>query len=81
MIPDYTYLPQVVEQLRSFYDWNELFVLQAKELSIYAHLDHLAQCLYKGLTEHNYRFLYQEVNNYHPDHLGRPIADIYKLYH
>jgi len=68
MHKDSIYIPQIVQDLRKHYAWTSILKTMAKATPL-DFLDVLSHKLYQGLSGNNYDFLYQVINNYHPEHL------------
>lgn len=62
------YTPKIVDQLRVFY--GDLLQRQDTYQSIASHLEALAGRMWEGVREGN-EIVFQEIANYHSDHLGR----------
>jgi hypothetical protein len=70
------YTPKIVEQLRAFY--GELLERQTSYQSVAGHLEALAGRMWEGVREGN-EIVFQEIANYHSDHLGRSYAVLGRL--
>ena len=71
------YQPQIVQDLKAFY--GDLLLDFAPYTSIYEHLNAIANRMWEGFQEQN-KAIAVEINNYHPSHLGRPIAQVFDLH-
>ena len=70
------YVPAIVHDLESFY--GGLLWAYDEYPGVKNHLNALANKMLEGVREKNEAVL-TEINNYHPDHLGRSIAELATL--
>jgi len=66
------YRPKVVQQIQNYYGVS---IHHFSFHTIQEHLSALATMLHQGIQS-NYDYLYVQINNYHPLHLGEPIAEL-----
>ncbi len=63
--------------LTSFY--GDLLYQTDQYRLIKTHLSKIVDRMLEGLAE-NHSFIFKEINNYHPDHLGKPIDELNELH-
>jgi len=68
---------KIVEELRTFYGEDDLINMK-KLFYMKEYLAVLASRMYEGV-QHQKSFIFQEINNYHKDYLGRPIPELQQL--
>ena len=71
------YQSKVVEKLREFYEEDNLLNLE-EMIYVKDYLSVLADKMYEGVILQK-DFIFQEINNYHKDFLGKPIQELKAL--